>query len=129
MSSKQNIKEVKKGCFILVLIALAAMLILNYTCENKKLSKEEVRFNLINKLLYKSGANTVSLKIRYMIEKDLNDPKSMNPVELTYIDKDTIIVITQQFTAKNAFGGTLKKEVIVTIDTLGNIIEVNKWFK
>jgi hypothetical protein len=51
----------------------------------------------------------------------------MGNIEVSYVDNDSIILVTQRFTAKNAFGGTLRKEVIVSIDTVGNILEVIKW--
>jgi hypothetical protein len=31
-------------------------------------------------------------------------------------------------TVKNAFGGSLTKEFIVKIDTLGNIVDIIEWF-
>ena len=63
-----------------------------------------------------------------LIQKDLNDPNSSKPLELTHADNDSFILVKKRFTAKNALGGTLTKEVIVKIDTLGNIIDIIEWF-
>lgn len=63
-----------------------------------------------------------------LIEKDLNDPNSYKSLELTHADNDSFILVKNRFTAKNAFGGTLTKEVIVSIDTLGNIVDIIEWF-
>ena len=62
-----------------------------------------------------------------MVKNDLNDPNSMGNLEVTYVDKDSIILVTQRFTAKNALGGTVRADVSVAIDTLGNIIKVIDW--
>ncbi len=63
-----------------------------------------------------------------LVQNDLNDPNSYRAIEITHADKDSFILVKNKFTAKNAFGGTLTKEVIVKIDTLGNIIEIKQWF-
>lgn len=67
------------------------------------------------------------IKLTEKIKKSLNDPKSYEHIETSYIDRDSHIIVNTTFTAKNAFGGTLKKDVIVVSDTLGNIKEVIQW--
>ena len=113
----------------LSLLILAAFVVFTFNSCGSKKTKEELRKEKIEELLYKSQSNSISLRLYNRIQKYLNDPNSMELLGLTYVDKDSVIVVTQKFTAKNGFGGTLRKEVIVTVDTLGNFIEVNKWFK
>lgn len=82
---------------------------------------------MIDKLLFRSGMKSVNTKIIQLVKSELNDPDSMGNLEVNYVDKDSVIFVSQKFTAKNAFGGTLRKEVIVSIDTLGNITNIHKW--
>jgi hypothetical protein len=132
MKEKAKSKDVKKGCLFLSLIAIIVISIFAITCDgesDKLLTKQEIRNNHINKLIYGSGLNSVNIKLMRLIEKDLNDPNSMRNLEVTYIDKDSFILVKKSFTAKNAFGGTLTKEVIVKIDTLGSIVDIVEWFE
>ena len=131
MSEKSKSKDVKKGCFFISLIVIIIISVFAITCESepdKPLTKQEIRKNQINKLLYGNGMNSVNIKLMRLIEKDLNDPNSMRNLEVTFADNDSFILVKKSFTAKNAFGGTLTKEVIVKIDTLGNIIDIIEWF-
>lgn len=67
------------------------------------------------------------IKLSEKLKKSLNDPKSYEHIETTYKGFDSLLVINATFTAKNGFGGTLKKEVIVVNDTLGNITRIIQW--
>lgn len=127
MKKSTSPAETKKGC--LILIALVALIIMgiSFTCSNEPLTKEEKRSQMINDLLFNKGRESVNIKLINMVKNNLNDPNSMGNLEVTYIDKDSIIVVTQRFTAKNALGGTVRADVSVAIDTLGNIIKVIDW--
>ena len=130
MSKKLNSEDKKKGCTYLVVIAAIIFMFFYFTCDSESdspLTKQEIRKNHIIKLLYDNGSNTVNVKLMQLIKKDLNDPNSYKLIELTHADNDSIILVKNRFTAKNGFGGTLTNEVIVSIDTLGNIIDVLKW--
>lgn len=130
MDKKSNPKDVKKGCIILSVILTIIIAITVITCESEpeqKLTKQEVRDKKINELIYGNGLKAVNIKLMQLVKKDLNDPDSMGNIEVSYIDNDSLIFITQKFTAKNAYGGTLRNEVVVTVDTLGNITNIIKW--
>lgn len=130
MQKKSNPKDVKKGCLILSVLLVLIISIAVITCESEpdiQLSEQELRDNKINELLYGNGMKAVNIQLIQLVKKNLNDPDSMGNIEVSYIDNDSIILVTQKFTAKNAFGGTLREEVVVSIDTLGNILEVIKW--
>ncbi|MFH4964762.1 hypothetical protein V8G69_07130 [Gaetbulibacter sp. M235] len=130
MDKKSSPKDIKKGCLFLVFLLVIVVSIAAITCESKQekpLTKQEIRDKKISKLLGGNGENSVNIKLIQLVKRDLNDPNSMGNIEVFYVDQDSTITVTQKFTAKNAFGGTLRKEVIVSIDTLGNIIDIIKW--
>lgn len=126
----KTIKDTKKGCILLSSIAIILISIFAITSESEpenQLTKQEIRDKKISELLYRNGMKAVNIKLMQLVKRDLNDPSSMGNIEIYYTDHDSSITVTQKFTAKNAFGGTLRKEVIVSIDTLGNITDIIKW--
>jgi hypothetical protein len=128
MNKKSNPKDVKKGCLILTVLLIIIVSIAAITCENepeKPLTKKEIHNKNIQKLF--SGWDGSHIKLSEKIKKSLNDPKSYEHIETTYRDMDSFLIVNTTFTAKNGFGGTLKREVTVVSDTLGNITEVVKW--
>lgn len=130
MTENSKNQTVKKGCLFIALIAIVSILFAYLTCESepeKELTKQEIRDKKINELLYGNGMNAVNIKLIQLVKRDLNDPDSMGNIELYYVDQDSTIIVTQKFTAKNAFGGTLREEIVVSIDTLGKIKDIIKW--
>ncbi len=128
MNKKSNPKDVKKGCLILTVLLVIIISIVAITCESEPetpLTKQEIHQQNIQKLF--SGWDGSHIKLAEKIKVSLNDPKSYEHIETTYKDMDSFLIINSTFTAKNGFGGTLKKEVIVMSDTLGNITEILKW--
>lgn len=129
MTEKPKIQNTKKGCNLLIFLALGGLLLLYFTCNgepDKPLTKEEQRTQKINDLLYSNGFNSVNIKLDTYIKQSLNDPNSYEQLGMTYIDRDSILIVTKEFTAKNGFGGRVRGEVVVACDTLGNIIEIIK---
>jgi hypothetical protein len=96
----------------------------NQTPE-RKLTKKEIHDKNISMAFNPWDGSHRNLEI--LIKKSLNDPNSYNHLETTYRDLDSILIITSEFTAKNGFGGTIREGVVVSADTLGNIIDVVKW--
>jgi len=127
MTKKSNPKDVKKGCLIMTVLLGLVVAVISLTCEREELTPAQVRENHINKILYSNGRKSVNIKLMELIQRDLNNPSSMENIELNYIDKDSLIIVKKSFSAKNGFGGRLKKTVIVSIDTLGNITKIIKW--
>jgi hypothetical protein len=128
MENKSNPKDVKKGCLILTVLLVVIISIVAITCESEpeiKLTKQEIHKQNIQKLF--SGWDGSHLKLTEKIKESLNDPKSYEHIETSFKDMDSFLIVNATFTAKNAFGGTLKKDVVVVSDTLGNITEVIKW--
>ncbi len=132
MKQKNNPKDVRKGCLLLSVIILIIFLSFIYTCNDEKqndkvLTQQEKREQKIKYLLYFNGSKAINIRLTELIKRDLNDPQSFKKLNLSYVDKDSIIVVTEEFTAKNAFGGRLRKEVTIAIDTTGNIIKIISW--
>ncbi len=128
MNKKSNPKDVKKGCLILAVLLVLIVSIAAITCESEPetpLTKQEIHQQNIQKLF--SGWDGSHIKLTEKIKGSFNDPKSYKHIETTYKDMDSFLIVNTTFTAKNGFGGTLKREVIVMSDTLGNITEVLKW--
>ncbi len=128
MNKKSNPKDVKKGCLILTVLIAIIVSVAAITCDNepkKFLTKQEIHQQNIQKLF--SGWDGSHIKLTEKIKKTLNDPKSFEHIETTYKDMDSFLIVNTTFTAKNGFGGTLKNEVIIISDTLGNITEILKW--
>lgn len=89
------------------------------------LTKTELHKQNIEKAFHPWDGSHINLE--KMIIKALNDPESYTHVETTYRDLDSVLIVSSEFTAKNAMGGTLRKTVIVKADTLGNVLEVIQW--
>lgn len=130
MKEKSKKQDVKKGCIYLISIVFGVSLFFYFTCKGepeKPLTKEERHQQNIQKLF--SGWDGSHIKLTEIIKQSLNDPDSYEHLETTYIDKDSFLIVTSKFTAKNGFGGTVRNEVVVKSDTLGNILEVIKGIK
>ncbi|MBP0903561.1 hypothetical protein ACFSKN_01545 [Mariniflexile gromovii] len=128
MTNGPTPKGFNKGCAITIILSVIVIGILVKTCSNEPkstLTKKEIHQQNIEKLF--SGWDGSHIKLTEQIKEALNDPNSYEHIETRYKDMDSFLTVYSTFTAKNGFGGTLKKEVIVTSDTLGNIIEVLKW--
>jgi hypothetical protein len=89
-----------------------------------KIIKEQRKQN-IEKLFSQWDGSHIELTKK--IKESLNDPKSYEHIETTYRDMGSSFTIYTTFTAKNGFGGKLKRQVAVVSDMKGNITEVIKW--
>lgn len=128
MTEKPKTTDKKRGCILLGSITIILISIFAITCDSepeKTLTKQELHQQSIQKLF--SGWNGSHIKLNEKIKESLNDPKSYEHIETTFRDMDSFLIINTTFTAKNAFGGTIKKDVVVMSDTLGNITETLKW--
>ena len=128
MKKERNPKDVKKGCLLLTVFTGIVIAVLVLTCESEpeqQLTKAEIHQQNIGKLF--SGWDGSHIELTKKIKASLNDEKSYEHIETSYKDLDSFLIVTSKFTAKNGFGGTLKKEVIVMSDTLGNITEILQW--
>ena len=62
--------------------------------------------------------------LREVIKTALNDPDSYEAMGSSHEDKGDHILIVQEYTAKNAFGGRVRGRVVAKADIDGNIIEI-----
>jgi hypothetical protein len=89
-----------------------------------KIIKEQRKKN-IEKLFSQWDGSHIELTKK--IKESLNDPNSYEHIETKYRDMGSTLTVYKTFTAKNSFGGRLKRQVIVVSDMQGNITEVIKW--
>ncbi|MCL6266582.1 hypothetical protein [Flagellimonas myxillae] len=127
MTEKSKKQDIKKGCIYLIAIVFGVSIFFYFTCDGepeKPLTKEEQHQQNIQKLF--SAWDGSHIKLTEYIKQSLNDSESYKHLETSYIDRDSFLIVTTKFTAKNGFGGTVRNEVVIACDTLGNIIEVLK---
>ena len=86
---------------------------------------KEKRKKMIEKLFSQWDGSHIALSKK--IKESLNDSKSYEHIKTSHIDMGESITVYTTFTAKNRFGGTLKREVVIVSDMLGNITRTIKW--
>jgi hypothetical protein len=69
-----------------------------------------------------------------LVKATLNDPESFEHLNTNYIqtgsdEEHREYLVTMEFTAKNGFGGRLRKWVTVILDKDGNYVSTIKWFE
>jgi hypothetical protein len=89
-----------------------------------KVIREQRKQN-IEKLFSQWDGSHIELSKK--IKESLNDPNSYEHIKTTYRDRGLSLTIYTTFSAQNGFGGTLKRQVVVVSDMLGNITEIIKW--
>ncbi len=132
MQDQNPKQQTTKGCLALSFGLIIIVSIIVYTCSGddepeRVLTKQEIRKNKLSTQF--NGLDGSHINVTEKIKSSLNDPKSYEHIQTTYMDLDSSLVITTTFTAKNGFGGVIKQEVVVSVDTLGNILEIHQWFK
>jgi len=63
-------------------------------------------------------------KLKEMIKANMNDPESYEHIETTFSDLDTVIIVNQKYSGKNAFGGRVQGVVEASVDLSGNVISI-----
>ncbi len=63
-------------------------------------------------------------KLKEYIVDHLNDPGSYENVKTVYWDRDSLIVVKTEYTAKNGFGGRVRGTVMAQCDLDGNVIKI-----
>lgn len=130
MEYNKKSKEFARKLFVAFLIMFVGpMLFFKIACSGKevKLSKSELHKKNIEKMFLWDGGP--QRELFNLVNNDLNDPKSFEHINTYWIEGNGAISIIMTFTAKNGFGGTMKKTVSVESDTLGHITKINYWFK
>ena len=127
LAKARKSKETANGCIGLAVILVIAFLAFK-ACGSgdssiseqpkKELSREE-------KIKDQFSAWTGSHKnLEKVIKAAMNDPDSYKSIEGKYIDQGDYVLIIQEYTGKNAYGGTMRGIVKAKADINGNILEI-----
>jgi hypothetical protein len=57
-------------------------------------------------------------------KEQLNDPGSFEHEKTMFWDRDSLIVVKMQYTAKNGFGGRVRGLIMAHVDLQGNVIKI-----
>lgn len=120
-------KESASGC-----IGLLVILVIGYigfkacgSSDSNTSDKPKKELSRDEKIKSQFSAWTGSHKnLEKIIKSAMNDPDSYKSIEGKYIDQGDYILIIQEYTGKNAFGGTVRGVVRAKADINGNILEV-----
>ncbi|WP_300434036.1 hypothetical protein [Christiangramia sp.] len=116
------------GCLGFVLIAIIiGIWFFSGESETPQLTDAEKRVQHIENCLSAWDGSHPELEER--IKSSLNDEESYEHIETRYLDNDSSITLITKFSAKNSFGGTLKKDVIAEINNNCELIEIIQWYE
>ena len=123
-TEKSKINEIAAIITVVIFILLFVKCVFSDD-EPKKLTHKEQ----IESLFAGEPPNGFHIGTVNFVSSKLKDPKSFDHLSTSYFELNNELFITMEFTAKNSFGGNVRSEVMVKGDTLGNVIEVIKWFE
>lgn len=104
-------------------IAIGTLLsILYFTATEKAPIPKDAHKALIEKQFNHLDGSHINLTER--IKESMNDPESYENVNTNYEDRDSFIIVYQNYTGKNAFGGRVRGFVKAKVDTLGNVLSI-----
>lgn len=90
--------------------------------EDKEAKIKQDRIDLIeSQFSLWDGSHT---KLKGIIKNAMNDPKSFEHDETTYIDNGEFITVHTKYRGKNGFGGVVRGSVVATFALDGELIEV-----
>lgn len=122
-SSSEKVKEFITGIIGLVIIIAVVKFSCKGSDESSESSKKQIpRKDRIDKQFSYDGSHK---KLKEYIKSILNDPDSYENIKTVFWDRDSIIVVKTEFTAKNGYGGRVRNIIMANCDTLeGNIIKI-----
>lgn len=71
-----------------------------------------------------SGWNGAHTNLQYLIKENLKDPKSYEHISTHYYDKETYLLVTTKYRAKNSFGGYVIETIQAQTTLTGEIIQI-----
>lgn len=122
-------KKFVKFCFIstFILFIIAGI----GSCGNQETKKEVVKEEIkptrqqqVESLFSKWDGSNIDLEL--YVKDHMNDPDSFKHIETRFKDLGDYIMVSMEFTGKNAFGGTVRNKVYAKMNIDGSIIEVKQ---
>lgn len=125
--SKEEQKNVPFGevpiCYKLIIFGvLAALIILIVVNVSKETDPKEKRAEQLSEQFDPMWGNHIGLT--NYIKNSMNDPDSFEHVETKYWDMDSVLVVAETYSGKNALGGRVKGFVKARVNMQGNVIEI-----
>jgi Na+-translocating ferredoxin:NAD+ oxidoreductase RnfG subunit len=74
--------------------------------------------------IMKKAKLEATYKLRNYVKDGLNDPKSFDVIEERCFIRGSQLILVLDYTAKNGFGGTVRKVIQAEADSLGAITKV-----
>lgn len=125
---KMTKEEWKSGCIGMIVIALILFFVARSCFNNDEssektqaLSKEELRIQEIESC-FSAWDGSHSNVVKFVL-REMNDPNSFEHIETKYVDRDSVLWITMDFTGKNAYGGRVRHKITSEVDIQCNYIE------
>jgi uncharacterized protein YehS (DUF1456 family) len=113
-----------------IVIAVCLLFIIGLITESKEKDdtppiSQATRDSLALAVKMEENKETAIVNLRMRIESSLNDPKSFDVLnQKAFLVGDSTIVVVLEYTAKNMFGGVVRKVVQAECDPDGNITKV-----
>ena len=120
-------KKFVKVCFISTVILFIIAIVGSSGESSKKEIVADVpptREEQVQKLFSAWDGSNIDL-VLYVKER-MNDEKSFEHIETRFKDLGDFVMVSMEFSGKNAFGGTVKNKVYAKMDINGKILEVNQ---
>ena len=125
---EMTLKEKFTGCITLIIFAVIAINILGWGFKKCSAPSEE---DMLPHTKIEVKSNGTIVPVANYLKNTLNDPNSYQPIEWSRIietDKGEYSV-RHRYRAKNAFNALIVCDQVFSMDSLGNIINVQNYTK
>lgn len=130
--SEMTPKEKKRAKINLTLLGILFCILIPLfisTCNdiNNNALKEQEN---VEEVVHNSSWDSSVKQVKDYLKNTLNDPDSYESIEWGEVVKNPSVnwfVVRHKYRAKNAFGGTITKNQIFTLDSLGTVISVSDY--
>lgn len=101
---------------VLISVALAGVLMI--AAKGSEPPQEKRKAEIASQFSPSTGEN---YKLTELVKATMNDPESYKNIETRYWDIDTAIIVNQQYTGTNQFGGRVRGFVKALVSNNGTI--------
>ena len=123
---KMTLKEKATGCITFIVLAFIFIAALGWLIEKCSAPSEE---DMLPHTKIELKSNGTVVPVANYLKNNLNDPNSYQPIEWSRIietDKG-VYSVRHRYRAKNAFNALIVCDQVFSMDSLGNIINVQDY--
>ena len=126
-------KQQRSGCIFAAVVIVLVVVISVWSISGgeekaeKQLTAKELRAQEISKCFSAWDGSHIQLTER--IKNSLNDEDSYEHERTVYVDMDSLLLVETTFSAKNGFGGRLKKTVIAQTNLDCEVVSIIQWYE